>query len=185
MNPRLTQPTGTIALEQRLLEQMAEVRSFLQRLVARGSPTLDADDLVQDVMERALRYSHTFDEQRDLLPWLRRTAFRVFLDERERSRRRPVTGRDDLPEASSAPGGEAAHAVANRDEVEHHLAALGATERQVLCRFHRDGWSVAEISAELGMPAGTVKSHLHRARRRLVEGRPTPGARHPEQGGKQ
>ena len=185
MNPRLTQPTGTNVLEQRLLEQMAEVRSFLQRLVGRGSPTLDADDLVQDVMERALRYSHTFDEQRDLLPWLRRTAFRVFLDERERSRRRPVTGQDGLPEPSSSQSAEAAQAAANRDEVEHHLAALGAIERQVLCRFHRDGWSVSEISVELGMPAGTVKSHLHRARRRLAEGRPTPAAPHPEQGGKQ
>lgn len=133
MNPGATRSDGEAALEQRLLEQMAAVRSFLQSLVGRGvshhAAPLDADDLLRDVMERALRYAHTFDEQRDLLPWLRRTAFRVFLDEVQRSRRRPRTLSDGLPERSSVPGDEAAVSVTNQDEVEHHLALLGAMER--------------------------------------------------------
>ena len=44
----------------------------------------------------------------------------------------------------------------------------GPKSREVVERFHRDGQSVATIGSELGLPEGTVKSHLHRARRRLA-----------------
>jgi len=55
------------------------------------------------------------------------------------------------------------------ESVEALLMPLAAVERDVLLRFHRDGRSVREIARALGMPEGTVKSHLHRARRRLAE----------------
>lgn len=47
--------------------------------------------------------------------------------------------------------------------------AVVAIERRVLLEFHQDGRSVREIARALGSPEGTVKSDLHRARRRLAE----------------
>ena len=49
------------------------------------------------------------------------------------------------------------------------LAALTEREREVLMRFHAGGESVALIAASLALPEGTIKSHLHRARKKLVQ----------------
>jgi RNA polymerase sigma-70 factor (ECF subfamily) len=49
------------------------------------------------------------------------------------------------------------------------LARLSSLERALLLRFHAQGRSVHELAAELGLPEGTIKSHLHRARRKLAE----------------
>jgi RNA polymerase sigma-70 factor (ECF subfamily) len=39
---------------------------------------------------------------------------------------------------------------------------------EIVLLFHQQGWSVQRISEELGMPEGTIKSHLFRARRRML-----------------
>ena len=48
------------------------------------------------------------------------------------------------------------------------LEHLDTTEREALVRFHARGESVREIATSLGLPEGTVKSHLHRARQKLA-----------------
>lgn len=159
---------GVDALAAALAQQLDALRPFVTGLARRGPAALDADDLLQDVMERALRYRHTHQPGRALLPWLRRTAFRVFLDQRASLTRRPA-GVDDLA-ALPAPG--RADRLALVDEVRHLLAGLPAVEREVLLAFHRDGQPIAAIAAARDLPAGTVKSHLHRARRRLAEQHP-------------
>lgn len=48
-------------------------------------------------------------------------------------------------------------------------------QRRVISLFYMEQRSVADVSDMLGLPEGTVKSHLHRARRelaRLMEGVP-------------
>ena len=47
--------------------------------------------------------------------------------------------------------------------------------------FHQQGWSVERIGAELGMPEGTVKSHLFRARRRMLFAIEQSGAPNPSE----
>jgi len=150
------------SLEARLLAELPRVRNFLRRLV-QGSG-LDAEDLTQETAARALAYRNSFDARRGLGPWLRRTAFRAFLDQRERRLRAPeaFTGEEDPPAAT-------ADEVAGRDLLEHLVARLAPIERDVLLRFHRSGESVREIASAIGVAEGTVKSHLHRARRRIAE----------------
>lgn len=148
--------------DERLPGELAELATYVRRLAASVSWPIEPQDLVQDVIERALRYRHTFDPTRALQPWLRRVALRVFLDQREHWRRVPQSlhGEPAVTDSDRA---------AERDDVARLLADLSPTERAVLQRFHVDGWSVAEIAAERELPEGTVKSHLHRARRRLAE----------------
>ena len=152
-------------LDRALAGQLDALRPFVTGLARRGPPALDPEDLLQDVMERALRYRHAHDPGRALLPWLRRVAFRVFLDQREALRRRPAPAED----LAAVPAPERAPRLDQADELGRLLAALPAVERRVLLAFHRDGLSIAEVAAATGLPAGTVKSHLHRARRRLAD----------------
>jgi RNA polymerase sigma-70 factor (ECF subfamily) len=58
-------------------------------------------------------------------------------------------------------------ALAVREELGMLLEKLDPAERECLLRHHHRGQSIAQIAAEIGMPSGTVKSHLYRGRQRL------------------
>jgi RNA polymerase sigma-70 factor (ECF subfamily) len=96
---------------------------------------------------------------------LRTIALRVVLDQRARGLR--------LREAAGAQSNELAAredaTVEHRDELLRVLAPLSDVERDVLVRFHGRGETVQELALALQLPEGTVKSHLHRARRKLAE----------------
>lgn len=155
-------------LDRRLEAEIPALRRFARRLVGRAD---EAEDLVQEVLHRALRYRHAFDPRGSLPGWLRRTALRALVDERARRGREPASGAalDELPDAAAE---RAARRGELGEELERLLARLAPVERDVLLRFHRRGESIDEIAAALDMPAGTVKSHLHRARRRLIPPEP-------------
>jgi len=52
-------------------------------------------------------------------------------------------------------------------DLKRALAALPETDRRLLTLFHVQGLSLADLSAMLGVPTGTIKSRLHKARARL------------------
>jgi RNA polymerase sigma-70 factor (ECF subfamily) len=142
----------------RLAAETPRLRSHAARLM----PSTDVDDLVQETLARAWRYRSAFDADKELGPWLRATATRVAIDLRARRGREPVVG-----ELEEEPVAQAPSAADEHEHVDALLARLDAIERDVLVRFHRLGQSVAEIATALALPVGTVKSHLHRARRKL------------------
>ena len=61
------------------------------------------------------------------------------------------------------------------------LDALVSPQKEIVLLFHQQGWSVQQISKELSMPEGTVKSHLFRARRRMLEAIERTGTVRPEE----
>lgn len=146
-------------LEERLVGELPALRAFLIRLsgpARRG----EVDDLVQETMARALRLQRSYDRERPLGPWLRATALRIWIDQKRWSA--PVPLAAEVEAVPSSYGAE------ERDSLERLLAALDGIEREVLARFHVRGQTIAAIASELALPEGTVKSHLHRARRKLV-----------------
>ncbi|MEM7310436.1 MAG: sigma-70 family RNA polymerase sigma factor [Planctomycetota bacterium] len=150
----------TLDLEDRLEAEIPGLRRFLGSL----GGGQESEDVLQDALTRALRYRGAFDPARPLGAWLRRTAFRALLDHRARLGRRPagLGAEVEALTAREAPG------PAAREEVERLLQRLSTVEREVLVGFHQRGESIAELAARLALPPGTVKSHLHRARRRLA-----------------
>jgi RNA polymerase sigma-70 factor, ECF subfamily len=145
---------------ERLEAALPELRAYASRL-ARGA---DREELVQEVAARALRSAASHDPNRPLGPWLKRTALRAWIDGRERGARSPRL----LSDAQIPVDSDELRSIDETEEVEHWLARLAGAEREVLERFHREGQSLREISAALDMPEGTIKSHLHRARRKLA-----------------
>lgn len=151
--------------ESELEAELPALRRYVAALVGRAGP--DADDVVQEVLARAWRSRASFEEQRTLRPWLRATALRAWIDLlRSRERRADVEARGGREATDATAPGQGAEA---RETLERALECLDALERDVLVRFHERGESVREIAAALALAEGTVKSHLHRARRKLAE----------------
>ena len=59
-------------------------------------------------------------------------------------------------------------APADRIALDRALAALAPAERACVALCLAQDWSHAEASAALGLPLGTVKSHVARGRARLL-----------------
>ena len=151
------------ALEDRILEHVPRLRAFLRKL---SGSAHDTEDLLQDTLERSLRHRRSFDPGGSLSGWLTKTAFRCYLDLREKRRREPSQLGDaaEMVRARNQPSAEA------RDLIGQLLRRLAPIEQDIVLRFHHRRESIAEIGDALGMPVNTVKSHLHRARRKLSGG---------------
>jgi RNA polymerase sigma factor (sigma-70 family) len=129
--------------------------------VATGSRA-DAEDVVQEAFARLLpRWSSVsaYDEPE---AWLRTVAFRLAAS---RWRRAKVAARG-LARLGAPP--DVAPPDGSRLDAERILTGLSRPLREVLVLHHALGLPVDEIARELGVPAGTVKSRLSRARAAAV-----------------
>ncbi|MEJ7810829.1 MAG: sigma-70 family RNA polymerase sigma factor [Gemmatimonadaceae bacterium] len=149
------------------------VRRYMGRAFAVAYRVLghreDAEDLVQDAFVAALANIERFDVARPFGPWL----FRIIVNRGLNARKaRAVRRTEAVPPGASAPGaspqGEAERAEI-RDRFEVALAALPERQRVIVRLFELEGFSSLEIAGMLDLSDGTVRWHLHRARRALRE----------------
>ncbi len=136
------------------------------------------EDLAQDVFLRLYRALPGFREQALLSTYLYRITVNVAQDEWKRRARedRPLVS---ISDETSDWEDRLAHPDRNAEEqltdaefqeaVDRHLAALSNIERTVLVLYHQEERSYEQISLALGIPLGTVRTHLHRGRKRLRE----------------
>jgi RNA polymerase sigma-70 factor (ECF subfamily) len=154
-----------------LIALVPDLRSRALRL-ARDPAT--ADDLVQDALERALRFADQYVRGTSLRAWTRQILFSVFVTRYRRSRRDRNAlrslGADPCawthPEPFAPPGAEVTLTRATRAR----LAALPIGYRAVIELVDLGEASYRDAAAELGVPVGTVMSRLHRGRRLLAQG---------------
>ncbi|MEM8682188.1 MAG: sigma-70 family RNA polymerase sigma factor [Pseudomonadota bacterium] len=127
----------------------------------------DAGDLVQETFLRVFRKLGQYRFDAKLATWIGRVAYSVAL--RFLERRRPeVTLLDDQEFVSDDPGPERLAEAANAESsVALAMQALAPIPRTIVSLFHLQDLSIEEIAAVTGLPAGTVKSHLFRARRKM------------------
>jgi RNA polymerase sigma-70 factor (ECF subfamily) len=139
------------------------LRTRCYREAVRVLPRADAEEAVQEALVRA---------------WLRRDACRSpeaplpWLLEITRNEARRVLGRQarfgSLELLHPAPSEDDALAgTAARLTVEQALRTLADRDRHVLHLRYAEDLTQVEVARRLGLPEGTVKVRLHRARRRL------------------
>lgn len=127
-----------------------------------------AEDVVQETLLKAWRHPHvTADADRSARAWLFTVARNMIIDERRSARFRneasePVP--DDVADRASS---EEVDTALNRILLSTALGQLSEEHRAVVRRAYYQGWTTAQISADLGIPEGTVKSRLHYAMRAL------------------
>ncbi len=127
-----------------------------------------ADDLVQDSLERALSRWHLQRSEDSLRGWLYTILYNRFRSDRHRLKRRGVHG--PLTEVVEAElpwveGGQVA-ALEHRDLL-RAFAALPEQQRSVLNLVAVEDLSYEEAARVLDVPIGTVMSRLSRGRERL------------------
>jgi RNA polymerase sigma-70 factor (ECF subfamily) len=127
----------------------------------------EADDLVQDCLERAVaRWSQRRDGG-DARTWLFTILHNLFVSRvRQRARRGIHTPIEDASEAALVQAPAQEHVVRHR-ELMKAVAALPPDQKSVLLLVTLEDMSYAAVSQVLGVPVGTVMSRLSRARERL------------------
>jgi len=143
----------------------AMVRSFLGRLT--GSSDL-ADDLAQETFIRLLRYAGRYDPGYPMRTWLLTIARRLSINHGRRADSRIVSTQYlGMSSAAADPSDDAERNDSRRalgQRLDAALQQLTEPQRVTLVMFHQQDLSIDQIAQALGMPTGTVKSHLHRGR---------------------
>ena len=132
-----------------------------------------AADLVQDSVERALRKAHLFDGK-NMRAWLFTICKRVFLND---IRRQKTRGRSiDFTEATHDKLAlkQSQDLQMHCRDLEHAFARLPKRDQTILSLIAIEGLKYEETASELGIPVGTVRSRLSRARQRLRDSLDTP-----------
>jgi RNA polymerase sigma-70 factor (sigma-E family) len=124
---------------------------------------VEAEDAVAEAFMRAWQRWSTVRDADSPEAWVRRVASRIAISSwrrtvnRLRAHRRAAVADTGIPGLSP-----------DRVALVSALQQLSPAQRRALVLFHLADLSVAEISAEMNTPAGTVKAHLARGRKAMA-----------------
>jgi len=151
-----------------LVELLPRLRRFARVLRSRDA---DAQDLVQQTVERALAARTKFRTGTRLDSWTFTIMKRIAIDEGRSAQRwgRVVSPEDDstarVPDASQADETLRADALAVREAIH----ALPDDQKHAVALVLVEGLSYGEAAEVLGVPAGTLTSRLVRGRQSLMQ----------------
>ena len=136
----------------------------------------DADDLVQDTLERAWSRAGLWRSVADMRAWLFAIMHNLHVDALRRGRLTMQAMDEDTPEGATPPTQGDRLAVL---DLQAALDRLAPEQREVLLLVALEDMPYADIAQTLGIPLGTVMSRLSRGRdrlRSLLDGAPSaPG----------
>ncbi len=158
------------AAERLVRAHQESVYAYILRLSGRADV---AEDVVQEAFVRVFTHLDRFDPRFRFSTWLFTIARRLYVNACQKHR--PLYDSDAVGRAPNGPNAHAERAEAVDVEVRANarealamaLEELTDEQREALILFHQHNWPIALIAEHMGMPEGTIKSHLHRARRRM------------------
>jgi RNA polymerase sigma-70 factor (ECF subfamily) len=172
-------PGSKQAFEKQVLPLLGSLHGVARRLCGNDA---EAEDLVAETVARAWRNREGLQDPAAFRGWIFRILHNTFISERRRPDSRLVPLQEDDPESeASAPFSlfEQMHQPfllwfgnpeqefldkVLREDLERALAALPEHYRIVVILSDLEELNYAEIAAALGIPLGTVRSRLARAR---------------------
>ena len=135
----------------------------------------EAEDLFQELLIKAYGKLDDLVEIEEPGSWLCRVMYNLFIDEQRRFARRRMHTVEEGQLAGEGlenlPGGD--NPVLENERLErirrldNALARLSDEHRIVVLLHDTEGYKMSEIEELTGIPVGTIKSRLHRARARL------------------
>ncbi len=164
--PHPTAATPSSSLRRALPALLPALRARALRLTRNGKA---AEDLVQDTLERALRFESTFDPETNLRAWMHKILLTVFISQCRRLRRE----RRALAWLATDPCAwtqcdRPAEPPALLPSVEGAIARLPAQFACVIRLVDMGDHSYKDAAERLGVPVGTVMSRLFRGRQLLA-----------------
>ena len=139
---------------------------------------VEAEDLVQNLV---IKLQPRFDELLELekpLIWMNKVLYRMFIDYRRQVNRSPVRSLSELDMDDNADFFDSVesvdaspYAIIEKAELtfklQNALNQLNEDDRSLIVLYEVEGHSIGEIHEITGMPNGTIKSKLYRARTQL------------------
>jgi len=130
-----------------------------------------AEDIVQEAFVRVLSNLDRFDARYRFSTWVFTIAKRLYVNAMQKQRPAYDTDSVNARQGTQAsPAGltaEAETSINVRELLQVALGQLNDQQREIVLLFHQQNWPIADIARYLNMPEGTIKSHLHRARKRM------------------
>ena len=157
--------------DQQLLTWVPRLRRFARALAGNRD---DADDLVQDTLERAWAKAGLWRGVADMRAWLFSIMHNLHVDAIRRPKLATVSMDDDTPEVAVAPTQGERLAVL---DLQAALDLLPTEQKEIVLLVALEDMAYADVAAALGIPIGTVMSRLSRGRERLralMDGRDEP-----------
>jgi RNA polymerase sigma-70 factor, ECF subfamily len=170
--PTKNTPVATPAAELKLglVALVPELRARAHKL-CRDKAT--AEDLVQDTIERALRFGDQYEPGTNARAWVCQILFSVFVTRWRRGRRekeafeRLAADPHAWTVAGGFPAPDAGEGAISRS-TRRTLDALPHGFRAVVVMVDLEERSYRDAATTLGVPVGTVMSRLHRGRKLLA-----------------
>jgi len=133
----------------------------------------EAEDLTQEIFLRLYQNLHRYTGEAPLAAWALRLSRNLCIDHYRRSRREPrSTVLPDEILAQMPAADDVQEEAERREEIQAvygALAELAEESAEVVLLRDLQGWTMEEIASYLGVPLGTIKSRLHRARLGVAE----------------
>lgn len=167
------------AIEALIRAHQDALYAFMLRMSSRPDV---AEDIVQEAFVRVLKNLDRFDDRFRFSTWLFTIAKRLYVNSVQKHR--PTYDSEAVGNwrgDGATPGSDAMRneTIANlRGVIDFALAELGPLQREIILLFHQQNWPITEIAVFMKMPEGTVKSHLHRARKRMKQAIQSSGLMH-------
>lgn len=153
---------NTRAFDQLVKKYQSPVRRFFLHLTCGDSEL--SDDLAQDTFIKAYTNIASFRNLSGFSTWLYRIAYNVFYDY---IRSRKETDGLDVRQIDAINCTEQEN-VGQRMDIYQSLKMLKEMERTCITLFYMEDVSIDKIAGIVGIPAGTVKSHLSRGKEKLA-----------------
>ena len=135
----------------------------------------EAEDLVQDLLVKLYPRLEEMKQIDKLGPWMARILYRMYIDNIRRQQRSPIDLMDDEQAVYDSHASSQARPLESVDnDLTHDIINVALQklndEHRVLILLHDvEGYNLQEIHEITGVPVGTIKSRLSRARTKLRE----------------
>ncbi|HEX2589997.1 MAG TPA: sigma-70 family RNA polymerase sigma factor [Rhizomicrobium sp.] len=149
-----------------IVDLLPRLRRFARALTANAA---DADDLVQDAVERALSRLHQWEDGTRLDSWMFRIAKTVWIDKVRAAKVRRAEPLSDEEASGAHDGARDAEARLTFADTVQAFGDLPEDQRVAVALIAIDGMSYRDAAEVLGVPIGTLTSRLARARIAMAE----------------
>lgn len=153
---------NTKAFNQLVQHYQSPVRRFFLHLTCGDSEL--SDDLAQDTFIKAYTNLASFRNLSSFSTWLYRIAYNIFYDY---IRRRKETADLNTKEIDAINSFEQEN-IGRKMDIYQSLKTLKEAERTCITLFYMEDVSIEKIAGIMGLPTGTVKSHLSRGKDKLT-----------------
>ncbi|UCG29609.1 MAG: RNA polymerase sigma factor [candidate division WOR-3 bacterium] len=125
----------------------------------------DAEDITFDTFIKCFNALPSFDTSRPFTTWLFTIAHNLTMDH-FRKHKIELEYCDELHQSGDDLAGEY-EKKRKIERIDHALTQLPPIDRELIILFHKEEHTYQEISEILSIPITTIKTRLHRARKRL------------------